>query len=228
MTDPRDGTPWEHPPAVDLPGDAPPPPRPPVLGGNRALGAGVALIGAVLFALLLASGGSLLIGLARPGEGARDWIDGYLANPLLAVPTLLFLIAFLILTAIANRAGWWAYILGGLIVAAVVYTGSIAVLLLLQGGLQMSPGGAVNAALQLAVNPALVLGGLLARELVLWLGLGISRSGARLVRRHRAALDEFERRAEPGASHPAAAAPHESVVGSSGRQSPFDGPRYGS
>lgn len=233
MTESRHDAPEARPPAVDLPGDAPEgdaplPMRPPVIGSNRALGAGVALVGAVLFALLLASGGSLLIGLARPGDGTRDWIDAYLANPLLAVPTLLFLVAFLVLAVIANRAGWWAYILGGLIVAAVVYSGSIAVLLLLQGGLQMSLRGALDAALQLAVNPALVLGAVLARELVLWLGLGLSRSGARLARRHRDALDEFERRAAPGASSPEAGAPHESVVGSSARQGSFDGPRYGS
>ncbi|WP_284233482.1 hypothetical protein [Arenivirga flava] len=231
MTEPSRDAAEGRPPAVDLPGDGPvdeAPARVPVLGGNRALGAGVALVGSILFALLLASGGSLLIGLARPGDGTRQWIDAYLANPLLAVPTLIFLVAFLILTAIANRAGWWAYIFGGLIVAAVVYAGSIAVLLLLQGGLQMSLRGAVDAALRLAVNPALVLGGLLARELVLWLGLGISRSGARLVRRHRAALDDFERRAVSGASQPAVAAPHESVDGSSGRRGSFDGPRYDS
>lgn len=228
MTDSRDGAPWERPPAVDLPGDAPGAPRAPVLGSNRALGAGVALVGAVLFAVLLASGGSLLIGLARPGESAREWIDGYLANPLLAVPTLIFLSGFLVLTAVANRAGWWAYIVGGLVVAAAVYAGSIAVLLVLQGGLQMSLRGAVDAALQLAVNPALVLGALLARELVLWLGLGISRTGARLVRRHREALDDFERRSVPGASRPEVGAAHESVVGSSGRQGSFDGPPHGS
>ncbi len=203
-------------------------PRPPVLASNRLLGAGVALIGSVLFALLLASGGAVLIGVARPGDGTRAWIDAYLGSPVLAVPTLLFLLAFLVHVAIANRAAWWAHILGGLVVAATVYLGSIGVLLLLQGALQMSAQGVVGAALQLAVNPALVLAALLARELVLWLGLGISRSGARSARRHREALARFEQARLDGVPQRPVAADHESVDGSGERTASFDGaPRGG-
>lgn len=238
MTDPHPNAADGVPPVVDVPGDQPaagsletptdPPPRAPVLASNRLLGAGVALVGSVVFAMLLGSGGALLVGLARPGDGTRAWIDAFLGSPVLAVPTLLFLVAFLLLTAIANRAGWWSYILGGLIVAGIVYTGSIGVLLLLQGALQMSAQGAANAALQLAVNPAIVLAGLLARELVLWLGLGISRSGARAERRHRIAMADFEQRILDGAPQHPIATSRESVDGSIERTASFDGaPRGG-
>jgi len=203
-------------------------PRPPVLASNRLLGAGVALIASMLFAVLLASGGAVLIGVARPGDGTRAWIDAYLGSPVLAVPTLLFLLAFLVHVSIANRAGWWAHILGGLVVAATVYLGSIGVLLLLQGVLQMSAQGAFGAAVQLAVNPALVLAALLARELVLWLGLGISRSGARSERRYREALARFEQARIDGVPQQHIAVGHESVDGSGERTASFDGaPRGG-
>lgn len=240
MTDPHPAASDADKPVVDVPGDRPAPgadglleaspaarPRPPVLASNRLLGAGVALVGSVLFAMLLGSGGALLVGLARPGDGTRAWIDAFLGSPVLAVPTLLFLVGFLLLTAIANRAGWWSYILGGLIVAGFVYAGSIGVLLLLQGALQMSVQGAANAALQLAVNPAIVLAGLLARELVLWLGLGISRNGARAERRYRLALAEFQQRELDGAPLRPIATAHESVDGSIERTASFDGAPHG-
>ena len=178
---------------------APPAPR---KLGNRGFGVLVALLSSVLFALLLGlSTAALEIfinGQARFGFFAR--VEFY-------IPVLFFLIAFVILVVVANRANWWAYILGSIFVAVVVYFGSIGLILLSTGVILNTPGEAAARFSALLVNPIIIIATILAREVSLWLGSAISRRGRKLKVRNAEARTAYERElAEKPTAQTAAAA----------------------
>jgi hypothetical protein len=89
--------------------------------GNRGLGILIAVLAAVVFAAadLAATYGILVI---RYGEGrAADYLRSYLGGWDFWVPLAVFTAAFIALVAIVNRARWWAYVLGSVFVAPLVF-----------------------------------------------------------------------------------------------------------
>lgn len=167
--------------------------------GNRGFGVLVALLSSLLFALLLGlSTAALEIfinGQSRFGFVGR--VEFY-------IPVLFFLIAFVILVLLANRANWWAYILGSIFVAVVVYFGSIGLILLSSGVILNTPDEAAARFSALLVNPVIIIATILAREVSLWLGSAVSRRGRRLKVRNVEARAAYERdMAEKRAEHAA-------------------------
>ena len=162
------------------------PPEPKKLS-NRALGTVVALVAAIVFTILLAVI-TALIGAAN----GRPFSFGFLGRAEFYIPTLFFVVAFVLLVVLVNRANWWAYIVGSLVVAVVVYFGTIGLTLLTSGVVQQTPDQAALSFRVLLGNPFIIGSALLAREVALWSGGIISRRGRRLRLRNvenRAAYD---------------------------------------
>lgn len=163
-------------------------PAPPTRKGNRGIGALIALVSAIIFTGALA----VVAAIIQLAVGARP-LFGFLASPQFYIPTLFFIIAFVLLVLIANRAAWWAYILGSVIVALVVYFGSIGALLLANGVILMTPAEAGEAFRAGLVNPIIIAATLLAREVSLWTGSIIARRGRRVKERNATARATWER-----------------------------------
>ena len=154
---------------------------------NRAIGSLVALVAAIVFTAILAVI-TALIGVAN----GRPVSFAFLGRAEFYIPTLFFVVAFVLLVLIVNRANWWAYIVGSLVVAVVVYFGTIGLTLLTSGVVQQTPDQAALSFRFLLGNPFIIGSALLAREVALWSGGIISRRGRRLRLRNaenRAAYD---------------------------------------
>lgn len=163
-------------------------PAPPTRKGNRGIGALIAVVSALVFTGALA----VVAAIIQLAVGSRP-LFGFLTSPQFYIPTLFFVIAFVLLVLIANRAAWWAYILGSVIVALVVYFGSIGAILLANGVILMTPTEAADAFRAGLVNPIVVAATLLAREVSLWTGSIIARRGRRVKERNATARATWER-----------------------------------
>jgi hypothetical protein len=169
-------------------------PTPPRARGNRGIGTLMAILATAAFAIVLALVAALYRGLAgTEGVAAAfsNWLAGFVALPLFYVPVAVFLVLFVVFVLLVNRAGWWVYVLGSFLLAAALYFASIGVLLALDGLLFHSPGGATFA--NLAVNPAIIIATVLAREVAIWFGAAISARGRRVRARNLEAAAAYER-----------------------------------
>jgi hypothetical protein len=91
-----------------------------------------------------------------------------------------------------NRAGWAAYVVGSLAVGVFVYFATSAAILLINAGIlqQSQVGEFFHAAL---INPAIIIAGLLAREVSLWVGFAIAARGRRVRARNVEAREAYDR-----------------------------------
>jgi hypothetical protein len=163
-------------------------PPPPKKLGNRGFGVLIAVLSGLLFALLV---GLATAALEILVNGESDF--GFFARVEFYIPTLFFVIAFVILVLLANRANWWAYILGSVFVAVVVYFGSIGLILLSSGVILNTPAEAAARFSALLVSPVIIIATLLAREVSLWVGSVISRRGRSVKVRNVEARAAYER-----------------------------------
>ncbi len=164
---------------------APTPPKP---KGNRGIGVLVAVVATLVYAVVLALAG---LGLTVIGSGRIAL--SFLGSASFLVPVLLFLVAAIVLALLANRAGWWAHVLGSLVVGLFVYFGTIGILLLFNNVVLLTPseaGGAFRAAM---LNAPIIMAGLLAREVALWSGAITSARGRRVRERNAEARAAFDR-----------------------------------
>ncbi|TAL42155.1 MAG: hypothetical protein EPN91_09085 [Salinibacterium sp.] len=162
-------------------------PRPPRKKGNRGVGSLYALLSGIVFTALLAGYEKLVDVISgRP-------IDfSFLADATFYIPVLFFVIGFVLLVLIVNRAAWPAYIVGSIFVAVFVYFGSIGLVLLNDGVIQNTPSEALVKYYALLQNPTIIVAALLAREVTIWAGAAIASRGRRVKARNierRAAFD---------------------------------------
>lgn len=162
-------------------------PQAPRKKGNRAIGSLIALASAVLFALLYA----VILFLVELGiAGSANF--QFLSQGGFWAPVVVFAVGFIILVLIVNRAGWAAYVVGSLAVGVFVYFGTSAAILLINAGIlqQSQVGEFFHAAL---INPAIIIAGLLAREVSLWVGFAIAARGRRVRARNVELREAYER-----------------------------------
>ena len=161
--------------------------------GNRGFGALIALLSVILFALLYAIVAVIIIAVEAPGQPLLETLTEFAINPVFFVPAIFYVIGFVIVVLLANRANWGAYVLGSLFVAAFVYFGTIGVQLVSDNAFGMTPTEASDRFAQYASNPFVIAAALSAREVSIWIGSAISARGRRLKARNVAAHQEFER-----------------------------------
>ena len=111
-----------------------------------------------------------------------------LAGSSVFVPVLLFFVGFALLVLLANRAKWWAYIIGSILVGLFVWIASVALILVLGGGITMSAVEFTSSFGRGLVDPMVIVAALLARETTMWTGWIISRRNARVQAAYAEAL----------------------------------------
>ncbi len=104
------------------------------------------------------------------------------------VPVVVFAIAFVLLVLIVNRAGWGAYVFGSLLVAAVVYFGTIGIEILLNWLIWQQ----ADTFAAFAASSFHIVAGILALEVTIWFGWIIARRGRKLAARNREARAAFD------------------------------------
>lgn len=170
--------------------------------GNRGIGALIAVGSGVVFAGVLALA-TALIGYFVTGAFSFS----FLGSIQFYFPVLWFIVGFVLLVLIANRANWWAYIFGSILVALAVYFGTIGLGVLNAGIIQLTPQEAGVLYVQQLSNPFIILSALLAREASLWFGSLIARRGRSVKARNAQAREEYQRTlAEKRAEREAASA----------------------
>ncbi len=178
-------------------------PQPPKKRGARGVGALVALLGAGLFAAAYALL-VLLIGIIEPRYGVTGAIET-IGSVIFWVPVLVFFLSYLLLIVIVNRAGWWAHVLGGFVVAVLVWVGFVGAAIIAAGAFG-APAPQVGAVvLQQLTNPLGFAAAIAAREVPIWVGGLVARRGRTARARNeanRAAYEQelAEHRATIGAS----------------------------
>lgn len=155
--------------------------------GNRGVGSLIALLSGILFAVVLAFATGIIGVLA-----GNHFTLSFVTNARFYIPVLFFVIGFILLVLIVNRASWWAYIIGSVLVALFVYFGSIGAGLLLEGIISRTP---EEAALMYQValrDPFVIIAGVMAREVSIWMGAAIASRGRRVKARNAEALAKHE------------------------------------
>lgn len=174
-------------------------PESPKPRSNRIVGSLLALVGSVIFVLLYGLVGAGFIALVQPGITFGEFIT----DAVFWIPVLFFTIGFLLVVALVNRAPWWVHVAASLLVGVITYFGSVGMLLLVT-----SIAGQNIGFVDTVVNPFVIAATILAREVSIWVGLLISRRGAKLTARNKEDLEAFEaqqaERTADGASTPPA------------------------
>ncbi|OUE23426.1 hypothetical protein [Clavibacter michiganensis] len=175
-------------------------PVPPEKRGNRGFGVLIAVVAAILFALLYSLGTALLASVRNP-DAFGDVFGRYLLSPVFYVPTIAFLVLFVLLALLVNRGKWWAFVLGGLPVAILVYAAYVGTRLLQGGVMDLAPSEQALLLQRTVTFPDGILAGFLARELVTWLGAGISARGRRVKAKNVEARAEYDRKLQEQPDH---------------------------
>lgn len=172
-------------------------PAPPAKKGNRGIGSVIAIVSAVVFTAVLA----LITAIVGVASGAPFGF-GFLGQASFYIPVLFFVVGFVLLVLILNRAAWWGYIIGSILIAVFVYFGTIGLGLLGTGIIANTPDEAAARFAAELRNPFVIVAGLLAREVSLWTGAAIARRGRSVRARNAEAHAKFESElAEKKAEH---------------------------
>jgi hypothetical protein len=169
-------------------------PVPPKKKSNRGFGVLIALAGTVVFALVYAAVVAIIAAIGYPPSRFLDeFLKSFIGAWLFWIPVIFFFVAMVVLVQILNRAGWWAYIIGGFVVAAVTYFSYAGAVLLQVQAWQHTPqevGRLLNAIWFTA--PA-IWAGIVAREVSIWTGLWLAVRGRRLKAKNAEAQAEYDR-----------------------------------
>ena len=170
----------------------PPLPVAPKKRGNRGIGSLIAVLSVIVFAAVYAIVSGIIIAVRAPGAAFEVSLR-FLTDPVFYVPAIFFVAGFVIVVLLVNRSGWWAHVIGSLLVAAVVYFGTIGFQLVADGGFGLTASEANARFLAYAANPFVIAAALVARETALWIGAIISSRGRRMKTRNATARADFER-----------------------------------
>ncbi|PJJ65696.1 hypothetical protein [Compostimonas suwonensis] len=165
----------------------------PVKKSNRGIGSLIALVGAVVYGVVYAGVAALIIGVGSTPEEFGEVFTQYLLSPAFYVPVIFYAIALIVLVLIANRANWWAYVLGGFPVAIVVYFAYIGGALLTVSAWELTPDEASSFIGTLYTNGLTLAAAIIAREVTIWIGAWLAARGHRLKVLNAAAQADYER-----------------------------------
>jgi len=169
-------------------------PQPPKRKGNRGGGILIALLSAVVYAIVSALVVLVIFAITKSTTdiAMRDFVQ-YLGTASYYIPIVFFFLAFILLIAIVNRGGWWAYILGAFFVGAIVYFAYIGGVLLTIQAWQFSPAEVGRILSQLWANPLTIGAAVVAREVPIWFGAWIAARGRKVRDRNDEAQRQYER-----------------------------------
>ncbi|MBK0419553.1 hypothetical protein JD276_10955 [Leucobacter sp. CSA1] len=168
-------------------------PMPPELRGNRGAGVLIAVLATLGFALVYAG---VLALWAAPELAPSQFVDGIveqLTSWSFIAAAAAFLVGLIVLVLVVGRAGWWAYVLGGFLVGALVWFAGTAGGAVDRAGfgalLERSPLSLVD---QFGLAVPAIAAGLVAREATIWFGAWIGARGRRMTAKNAELLAEYE------------------------------------
>ena len=175
-------------------------PEPPRDRGNRGTAGAIGLLATLAFAVLYL-GATLGLG-ALAGDIDGSNIGQAALAPLQTagywVPVAVFFLGFWLLGAIINRGRWGLWVVFGIIVGAIAYGGHLlGQLFQAQFWTLTASEGADLIGGQL-LAPLAIVAFVFARELTIWFGAWVARSGARKTELNLEAQREYERTLEAG------------------------------
>lgn len=183
---------------IQVPADHPiaqfyaPSPEPPVFKGNRGAGILISLLAGLAFAVVLAGIiAALLAPMLSPSQFSVAIVE-YLLSLAFLVPVGVFTVALIVLVLIVNRAGWWAYVLGGFIVGVAVWFAAVGGWILSPDLSEMSRQEGLQNIITVMLLPLPILAGVAAREITVWFGAWIGARGRKVRALNEAALEEYE------------------------------------
>ncbi|MBL5972817.1 MAG: hypothetical protein D3X82_03310 [Candidatus Leucobacter sulfamidivorax] len=167
-------------------------PMPPDVKGNRGAGVLIAIVATIAFAIVYAGVLALLLApQLPPSRFVGGLVDGLLAwQSVFAV--VAFFVGLVVVVLVVGRAGWWAYVLGGFLVAMLVWVAAFA------GAIVDADGFGGLARLRLddlysfGFMPTVIAAVLVAREATVWFGAWIGRRGRRIAKANAEAMAEYE------------------------------------
>jgi hypothetical protein len=172
-------------------------PAAPAKKGNRGIGSLYAVASGIVYAALLAVA-TAVVGVA---SGA-PFSFAFLGQAQFYIPVLFFVIGFVLLVLVLNRAAWWTYIVGSLLLAVFVYFGTIGLGLLGTGIIANTPAEAAQRYADALVNPFIIVSAFLAREVSMWVGAAIAARGRRVKGKNAEAHAKYQQDlAEKKAEH---------------------------
>lgn len=169
-------------------------PMPPDTKGNRGAGVLIALLATVAFAIVYAGVIALWLAPALPpsrflNEGLLPWVVSWS----FIGATVGFFVGLALLVLIVGRAGWWAYVLGGLFVAVFVWAVALAGFSLdvyfAGGRITANPFEIVQ---EFGLFLPVIAAAIVAREVTVWFGAWIGSRGRKVSRQNAEALAEYE------------------------------------
>ena len=137
----------------------------------------LSVVGAIIFAAVYGAVSGVILDLQQGDLFGSTFIT-FVSSAFFWVPVAVFLVGLILLVLMLNRAGWWAHVLGSLILAIAAYFAIIGLLLLIGNVFHQSPTAVTFA--QLAVNPWVIAAAIVTREVSIWIGLAIAARGRRL------------------------------------------------
>jgi len=163
-------------------------PQAPVEKSNRGFGALISLAATVAFMVVLA----IVMVIIYSARSGALFVD-FLGQTAFYVPALFFLVGSVLLTLLLNRAGWWTYVIGSLVLALFVYFGTIATVLVINGVVLLTPDAAAEQFRLGTISPFTIAAALVAREVMLWTGAVVASRGRKVKARNAEALETFQR-----------------------------------
>ncbi|MFS0895464.1 ABC transporter [Microbacterium sp. 179-I 3D3 NHS] len=175
-------------------------PEPPRDRGNRGTAGAIGLLATVVFALLYLGA---TIGLrAIEGDVTGENIGEALLAPLVTwgywTPVVVFFLGFWLLGAIINRGRWGLWVVFGLIVGVIAYAGHILGQLFEEPFWRLTATEGLTLVGEQLLAPLAIAAFVFARELTIWFGAWVARSGARKTELNAEAQREYERTLEAG------------------------------
>ena len=175
-------------------------PEPPRDRGNRGTAGAIGLLATVVFAVLYL-GATIGFG-AIAGDVTGENIGEALVAPLLTwgfwTPVVVFFLGFWLLGAIINRGRWGLWVVFGIIVGIIAYAGHILGQLFEAPFWKLTASEGLDLAGSQLLAPLAIAAFVFARELTIWFGAWVARSGARKTELNAEAQREYERTLEAG------------------------------
>ncbi|MDQ0642554.1 ABC transporter [Microbacterium murale] len=179
-------------------------PEPPRDRGNRGTAAGIGLLATIVFAVLYL-GTALGLG-ALAGDVTGENIGEAALTPLTTwgfwVPVVFFFIGFWLLGAVINRGRWGLWVVFGIIVGLFAYAGHILGQLFEAPFWLISTSEGNELVGSQLLAPLAIAAFVFGRELTIWFGAWVARSGARKTELNIEAQREYERTLEAGPTLP--------------------------
>jgi hypothetical protein len=177
-------------------------PVPPRKKGNRVFGILMSLLSALVFALVWAGVVAVIISVGAPERFAQSF-SSFLTSWAFWLPVVGYALGMVLLSLIVGKGGWAWWLIGGFLVAVIVYFAYL-------GGAVLTVAPSITAAevqgfvREVALTPLSIGAAVVAREVSIWTGLAIAARGKRVKAKNTEARAAFDRdQAERRALQPA-------------------------